>query len=229
MPPTQWPDTVCERWRVSLVDHYGGQAEPHHYLPQCDPQGQFNPVQCYGHSSYCWCVDQDGREVAGTRSQDVVKPACIPNVAPPTMHPLPHPDVTPPPSGNSLLYAQGQQIGALPLNNTHMDSPYVQFTALTTGSIVVGIDYDCRERKVYWTDLAGRTINRARLEPGAEPETIINTGTLTPTGNTVNTGTKRLEDGVIALSRDSSQFTDEYLPDQRSHLYGVTIATTHCL
>lgn len=46
----------------------------------------------------------------------------------------------------------------------------------TQGSIVVGIDYDCRERKVYWTDVAGRTISRASLEPGAEPETIITSG-----------------------------------------------------
>lgn len=46
----------------------------------------------------------------------------------------------------------------------------------TKGSIVVGIDYDCRERMVYWTDVAGRTISRASLEPGAEPETIINSG-----------------------------------------------------
>ncbi|MEQ2196786.1 hypothetical protein XENOCAPTIV_012713 [Xenoophorus captivus] len=36
-------------------------------------------------------------------------------------------------------------------------------------------------------------------------------------------------DGVIAVSKDSSKFTDEYLPEQRSHLYGITIATTHCL
>lgn len=36
-------------------------------------------------------------------------------------------------------------------------------------------------------------------------------------------------DGVIAVSKDSSQFTDEYLPDQRSHLYGIAIATTQCL
>ncbi|TNN65288.1 Saxiphilin [Liparis tanakae] len=36
-------------------------------------------------------------------------------------------------------------------------------------------------------------------------------------------------DGVIAVSKDSSQITDEYLPDQRSHLYGIAIATTHCL
>ncbi|XP_029530770.1 nidogen-2 [Oncorhynchus nerka] len=363
VPPTQRPETVCERWRASLVDHYGGLPGPHHYLPQCDPQGQFNPIQCYGDSSYCWCVDRDGREVAGTRSHDVVKPACVPTVAPPTMHPLPRPDVTPPPSGTSLLYAQGQQIGALPLNGTLMDSERSSTLLALHGSIVVGIDYDCREKKVYWTDLAGRTINRARLEPGAEPETLINTGLTSPEGLAVDVvrramfwvdstpdkieranldgsgrqtlfdtdmvnpraiivdsstgtlywtdwnreapkierssvdghsrkvlvkdgiglpnaltfdtatrqvcwadaGTKRLEciasdgtgrrvihsnlnypfsmvfyanhfyftdwrrDGVIALSRDSSQFTDEYLPDQRSHLYGVTIATTHCL
>lgn len=41
---------------------------------------------------------------------------------------------------------------------------------------MVGIDYDCRERKVYWTDLAGRMISRAALEPGSEPEILINTG-----------------------------------------------------
>lgn len=46
------------------------------------------------------------------------------------------------------------------------------------GSIVVGIDYDCREKTIYWTDVAGRTISRASLEPGAEPETIINSGVL---------------------------------------------------
>lgn len=46
----------------------------------------------------------------------------------------------------------------------------------TKGSIVVGIDYDCRERMVYWTDVAGRAISRASLEPGAEPETIISSG-----------------------------------------------------
>lgn len=35
-----------------------------------------SPVQCYGETTYCWCVDQDGREIAGTRSYDAVKPAC---------------------------------------------------------------------------------------------------------------------------------------------------------
>ncbi|KAG7466181.1 hypothetical protein MATL_G00162000 [Megalops atlanticus] len=361
--PTRRPETVCERWRASLIEHYGGQPASNQYMPQCDSAGEFSPLQCYGDSSYCWCVDKDGREVPGTRSHDAVKPACIPTVAPPTMQPLPRPDVTPPPSGTSLLYAQGQQIGALPLNGTHMDKEKASVLLALHGSIVVGIDYDCRDQKVYWTDLAGRTINRARLERGAEPETIINTGLTSPEGLAVDVrrrtmfwvdsgpdkietasldgsgrrvlhdtdlvnpraiivdshsgtlywtdwnreapkiesstveghnrrvlvrdgiglpnaltfdpstrhicwadaGTKRLEciapdgtgrrvinsnlnypfslvfysnhfyytdwrrDGVIALNRDTSQFTDEYLPDQRSHLYGITVASPDCL
>ena len=46
--------------------------------------------------------------------------AGIPTVAPPTARPLPRPDVTPPSVGTFLLYAQGQQIGHLPLNGTRL-------------------------------------------------------------------------------------------------------------
>lgn len=46
----------------------------------------------------------------------------LPSVAPPTVRPLPRPDVTPPPHADvTLLYAQGQKIGALPLNGTRLD------------------------------------------------------------------------------------------------------------
>ncbi|RXM95852.1 Nidogen-1 [Acipenser ruthenus] len=360
--PTQRPESVCERWRASLLDHYGGRPAPHHFIPQCDDLGLFNPLQCYGDNSYCWCVDQDGRELEGTRSQHGVTPACIPTVAPPTLRPTPRPDVTPPPAGVVLLYAQGQQIGSLPLNGTRLSMDKAAILLALHGSIVVGIDYDCRERTVYWTDVAARTISRASLEPGAEPESVVNSGLLSPEGLAVDylrrsmfwvdsgldkieaarldgterhvlfdtdlvnpraiavdprggnlywtdwnregpkietstvdganrrvlvkddiglpnaltfdplrkqlcwadAGTKRLEcaqpdgtgrhvihsnlnypfslvsysnhfyytdwrrDGVMALSRDTSQFTDEYLPDQRSHLYGITVAYPRC-
>uniref|UniRef100_A0A8C2E4W7 Nidogen 2a (osteonidogen) n=1 Tax=Cyprinus carpio TaxID=7962 RepID=A0A8C2E4W7_CYPCA len=323
MTPTQHPETVCERWRASLLQQYGGQPESHHYLPQCDSAGEFNPVQCYGDSSYCWCVDQNGREVPGTRSHDAVKPA----------------------------YGQAEIFSAACstcetctllieiLKSVALRKEILILSCLLfQGSIVVGIDYDCRERKVYWSDLGGRTISRASLEPGSEPEIIINTdkietanldgsdrhvlfdtdlvnpraivvdsrtGTLywtdwnreapkiesssvdgqnrrvlvqdgigLPNALTYDSttrqvcwadaGTKRLEcispngtgrrvvhsdlsypfsmvafanhyyytdwrrDGVIALSRDK-QSTDEHLPDQRSHLYGITVAPPHCL
>lgn len=147
----------------------------------------------------------------------------LPSVAPPTVRPLPRPDVTPPPSADvTLLYAQGQKIGALPLNGTRFDAANAKtlltlhvsddifillfsqvgirvsfkkckcepvrieaddtsdsVPACVQGSIVVGLAYDCQENRVYWTDLSARTINRASLAPGAEPEILINTSTRT--------------------------------------------------
>ncbi|XP_030609947.1 nidogen-2 isoform X2 [Archocentrus centrarchus] len=362
--PTQRPESMCERWRASLIEHYGGKPGPQQYVPQCEPDGEFSPVQCYGETTYCWCVDQNGHMVPGTKSSDAVKPACISSVAPPTVRPLPRPDVTPPTNTDvTLLYAQGQKIGALPLNGTRLDGSRAKTLLTLHGSIVVGIAYDCKENKVYWTDLSARTINRASVVSGAEAEILINTNLVSPEGLAVDVkrrlmfwvdsspdvieranldgsgrrtlfdtdlvnpraiivvsstgtlywtdwnreapkiesssvdgqnrqvvvsdgiglpnaltydsssgqicwadaGTKRLEcmsldgsgrrvihtnlnypfsmiyyrnhfyytdwrrDGVIAVGKDSSQFTDEYLPEQRSHLYGITIATTHCL
>lgn len=50
-------------------------------------------------------------------------PPGLPSVAPPTVRPLPRPDVTPPTNTEiTLLYAQGQKIGALPLNGTRLDA-----------------------------------------------------------------------------------------------------------
>ncbi|XP_037127580.1 nidogen-2 isoform X20 [Syngnathus acus] len=362
--PTERPESVCERWRSSLMEHYRGKPEPQQYLPQCEPDGQFSPVQCYGETTYCWCVDQDGREVPGTRSNDVVKPACLPSVAPPIVRPLPRPDVTPPPNADTtLLYAQGQKIGALPLNGTRLDASRSRTLLTLHGSIVVGLSYDCKQNQVYWTDLSARTINRASMVPGAEPEILINSNLVSPEGLAVDVnrrlmfwvdsnpdliersnldgsdrrtlfdrdlvnpraiivvsstgslywtdwnreapkiesasvdgqnrrvvvsegiglpnaltydyssghvcwadaGTKRLEcifpdgsgrrvinpslnypfsmvyhqthfyytdwrrDGVITVSKDSGKLTNEYLPDQRSHLYGIAIATSQCL
>ncbi|XP_021574471.1 nidogen-2 [Carlito syrichta] len=360
--PTQRPQTVCERWRESLLEHYGGTPRDDQYVPQCDDLGHFIPLQCHGKSDFCWCVDRDGRELQGTRSQQGTTPACIPTVAPPTVRPTPRPDVTPPSMGTFLLYAQGQQIGHLPLNGTRLQKDTAKTLLSLHGSIVVGIDYDCRERMVYWTDVAGRTISRASLELGSEPETIVSSGLISPEGLAIDyfrrtmywtdsgldrierarldgserkvlfhtdlvnpraiavdpirgnlywtdwnreapkietssldgenrrilinkdiglpngltfdlfskllcwadAGTKKLEctlpdgsgrrviqnnlnypfsivsyadhfyhtdwrrDGVISVNKDSGQFTDEYLPEQRSHLYGITAVYPYC-
>uniref|UniRef100_A0AAY4CAV8 Thyroglobulin n=1 Tax=Denticeps clupeoides TaxID=299321 RepID=A0AAY4CAV8_9TELE len=43
------------------------------YVPQCTESGQYQEVQCLG--SECWCVDSQGLEVPGSRSQDL-KPRC---------------------------------------------------------------------------------------------------------------------------------------------------------
>ncbi|XP_054683061.1 nidogen-2 isoform X1 [Grus americana] len=184
--PTERPRTMCERWRQSLLEHYGGSPRPDQYVPQCDAAGDFTPLQCHGDSGYCWCVDESGREIQGTRSEPGSTPPCLPSVAPPSIRPSPRPDVSPPSTGTFLLYAQGQQIGYLPLNGTRLQKEAAKTLLSLHGSIVVGIDYDCREKTIYWTDVAGRTISRASLEPGAEPETIINSGLISPEGLAVD-------------------------------------------
>ena len=42
--PDGRPESVCERWRDNLIEHYGGKPGPQQYLPQCDPDGQFRYV-----------------------------------------------------------------------------------------------------------------------------------------------------------------------------------------
>ena len=37
------------------------------YEPQCTLNGSFVEIQCHGASNECWCVDQQGRELSGTR------------------------------------------------------------------------------------------------------------------------------------------------------------------
>ena len=44
-------------------------------LPEvsCKPDGSYSDIQCDKIADECWCVDEDGNEVLGTRSLDVVK------------------------------------------------------------------------------------------------------------------------------------------------------------
>ncbi|XP_024114135.1 thyroglobulin isoform X2 [Oryzias melastigma] len=37
-------------------------------VPHCFEDGSFRPVQCSGRSQECWCVDADGQEIPGTRT-----------------------------------------------------------------------------------------------------------------------------------------------------------------
>ncbi|XP_070768943.1 CD74 molecule, major histocompatibility complex, class II invariant chain a [Enoplosus armatus] len=36
------------------------------YVPQCDEQGRYKPMQCWHSTGYCWCVDEDGKVIEGT-------------------------------------------------------------------------------------------------------------------------------------------------------------------
>lgn len=44
------------------------------YVPDCDSQGYYKPIQCHSSIGMCWCVDKHGVEFANTRTH--AKPNC---------------------------------------------------------------------------------------------------------------------------------------------------------
>ncbi|XP_054989842.1 nidogen-2 [Sorex araneus] len=174
----QRPPTMCQRWRAQLLEVYKGQPKDDQYLPQCDDEGEFIPVQCQGNSDFCWCVNKEGKEVSRpyVSPQGTLKCDLMP--APDVHQPTTEPEIKPP----FLLYAHGTQIGYMPLRGTHFQKDKAKPLLSLQGSITVGIDYDCREKMVYWTDVSARTINRVKLEPGAEREVVIDSGVISPEG-----------------------------------------------
>ena len=36
------------------------------FVPQCEEDGSYSPLQCWASTGYCWCVDEDGIEITGT-------------------------------------------------------------------------------------------------------------------------------------------------------------------
>ncbi|XP_041079448.1 HLA class II histocompatibility antigen gamma chain-like [Polyodon spathula] len=45
-------------------------VHPGVYRPQCDEEGNYLPKQCWSSTGYCWCVDKNGDELAGTRTRN---------------------------------------------------------------------------------------------------------------------------------------------------------------
>ncbi|XP_050993855.1 nidogen-2 [Labeo rohita] len=185
-------ETVCERWRLSLMTHYSGQPSSQDYMPLCDAHGNFLPVQCYGNSSFCWCVDSQGVEMLGTRSYDDVKPPCISIDASSLNNALMYPVIRSSPSGPAILYTQASQIGVIPLDETDPVQEKSTILLALKDSTVIGIDYDCQENMIYWTDFGRHTINRAVLEFRSEPEAIISQGLVQPEGIAVDTVHRKL-------------------------------------
>ena len=64
-----WSQDCCEAEEIA-TDNCGGLGC---YIPQCieDNQGEstsceWEPMQCWGSTGYCWCVDENGVEIEGT-------------------------------------------------------------------------------------------------------------------------------------------------------------------
>ncbi|XP_069681934.1 balbiani ring protein 3-like [Periplaneta americana] len=71
--------TACQHKRAILEHkaHETGIPARQLYLPKCrEEDGSFEPVQCHPVTRQCWCVDNKGDELPGTRAPPDVQPSC---------------------------------------------------------------------------------------------------------------------------------------------------------
>ena len=45
-----------------------------HFSPRCKTNGRYKDIQCFKKTGYCWCVDEFGKEIPGTRIMGI--PIC---------------------------------------------------------------------------------------------------------------------------------------------------------
>ncbi|KAI4832472.1 hypothetical protein KUCAC02_015439 [Chaenocephalus aceratus] len=97
-------------------------------------------------------------------------------VNPPPVGPTPRPDVHPVAPGTHLLFAQSGKIERVPLDGKqHQDGrgqtsaahPRKTIRCIVNDRVVIALSYDCVEKMVYWTDITGPSISRARLSGGS--------------------------------------------------------------
>ncbi|MEQ2184742.1 hypothetical protein GOODEAATRI_011262 [Goodea atripinnis] len=94
--------TRCEAIRDSLLGQTnfnprGPRLPVGQYIPECDENGDYLPVQCHSSTRQCWCVDRNGQEIPGTRTDQGNRPYWT-----------------------HLLYAQSGRIDHIPLEAYNM-------------------------------------------------------------------------------------------------------------
>uniref|UniRef100_A0A0B7B8A8 Nidogen n=1 Tax=Arion vulgaris TaxID=1028688 RepID=A0A0B7B8A8_9EUPU len=90
--------------------------------------------------------------------------------------------------GNYLIYAQGNKV--MSISSESRPGDYGQQLVFIAGMLAVGVDIDCQEGDVYWTDAAMGMIRRAKLN-GSNVETIIS-GLKSPEGIAIDFAARNL-------------------------------------
>ncbi|XP_069831749.1 saxiphilin-like [Dendropsophus ebraccatus] len=64
--PLKGIQSPCQRERQALLG--GGRPLLGAFVPECDKKGNYNAMQCHGSTGYCWCVNEEGKEINGTKT-----------------------------------------------------------------------------------------------------------------------------------------------------------------
>lgn len=70
------PLSMCQKDRRRALG-WDNKPKDGVFVADCKPDGSYNPVQCLRSEGPCWCVDENGKEVPGTRNENG-KPAECP-------------------------------------------------------------------------------------------------------------------------------------------------------
>ncbi|KAL2083319.1 hypothetical protein ACEWY4_021092 [Coilia grayii] len=206
--------TRCETHRdntlgVTVAGPRGPRPLPGQYVPTCDVEGNYEPMQCHGSLGQCWCVDFNGLEISGTRTGPGSAPNC--NGGPgPEVRPTPRPDIFPLPAGTNLLFTQSGRIEYVPLDGYKMKGSEAKTALHLPEKVVVGVAYDCVEKMVYWTDITTPAISKASVQ-GGDPIPIIRTDLGSPEGIAIDHmsrtmfWTDSMKDRIEVASLDGSQ------------------------
>jgi len=74
--------TACERAEEEARARQSQDGMPMTgvYIPQCDDEGNYQPLQSHASTGYRWCVDKRGREITGTSTPpEKPDPICPPH------------------------------------------------------------------------------------------------------------------------------------------------------
>ncbi|KAM6916387.1 nidogen-1 isoform 2-T2 [Xenentodon cancila] len=208
--------THCETQRDSLLGVTGaGPRGPRppvgQYIPSCDENGNYEPMQCDGSTGHCWCVDLYGREIPGSQSGPSSRPTCIDHrVAPTPVGPRPRPDVDVLPPGTHLLFAQSGRIEHVPLEGYDMKKADAKPVLHLPENVIIGVAYDCVEKMIYWTEITSPSISKASIQ-GGEPTVVIRSDLGSPEGLAIDHlgrtmfWTDSVKDHIAVASLDGSQ------------------------
>lgn len=190
-PGSDREKTACERHRESALagssssggfDFFRPRPAVGQYVPTCDSYGAYEPTQCHASVGQCWCVDDAGVEIPGSRTGPGSRPMCIDhNVAPPIIGPTPRPDVSPLAPGANLLFAQSGKIDSIPLDGDRMNKDGAMTVLHVPDKVVIAVAYDCVEKMIYWSDITQPSISRANLQ-GGKSGILISTDLGSPEG-----------------------------------------------
>ena len=45
---------------------------PGAFVPNCEKDGSYSQLQCWGSTGFCWCVDEKGDKIEGTEAREEV-------------------------------------------------------------------------------------------------------------------------------------------------------------